>query len=77
MNKLLSFSLFFVFIFVGYGQQTPVSEIHTVLNRWHKAAADADFDAYFEEMTPDGVFIGTDATENWQNKAFRAFSCAV
>ena len=25
-------------------------------------------------MTKDGVFIGTDATENWQNDAFRAFS---
>ena len=25
-------------------------------------------------MTDDGVFIGTDATENWQNKAFREFS---
>jgi hypothetical protein len=25
-------------------------------------------------MTPKGVFIGTDATENWQNEAFRTFS---
>ena len=25
-------------------------------------------------MTDDSVFIGTDATENWQNKDFRAFS---
>ena len=25
-------------------------------------------------MTEDGVFIGTDPTENWQNKDFRAFS---
>ena len=74
MNNLLTFLFFGVFVFVGYGQQTPADEIHTVLNRWHKAAADADFDAYFEEMTQDGVFIGTDATENWQNKAFRTFS---
>jgi SnoaL-like domain len=49
-------------------------EIHITLNLWHKAAADADFDAYFSKMTPDGVFIGTDATENWQNKEFRTFS---
>ncbi|MCB0375942.1 MAG: nuclear transport factor 2 family protein [Sinomicrobium sp.] len=48
--------------------------IHTVLDSWHKAAADADFETYFSKMTPDGVFIGTDATENWQNSAFRAFS---
>ena len=45
-----------------------------MLVAWHKAAADADFDAYFGMMTSDAVFIGTDATENWQNAAFRSFS---
>ncbi|WP_452227139.1 nuclear transport factor 2 family protein [Lacinutrix cladophorae] len=49
-------------------------EIHTNLDAWHKAAANAKFDAYFNLMTKDGVFIGTDATENWQNEAFRTFS---
>lgn len=49
-------------------------EIDSSLNAWHKAAAKADFDAYFNLMTKDGVFIGTDATENWQNDDFRAFS---
>ena len=41
---------------------------------WHQAAADANFDAYFDKMTRDAVFLGTDATENWQNDAFRNFS---
>lgn len=49
-------------------------EINTVMDAWHKAAADADFDAYFGLMTKNGVFIGTDATENWQNSEFRSFS---
>lgn len=48
--------------------------IHTTLDAWHKAAADADFEAYFGLMTSDGIFIGTDATENWQNKEFKEFS---
>lgn len=48
--------------------------IDKMLVAWHKAAADADFEAYFDLMTSDGVFIGTDATENWQNQEFRAFS---
>ena len=61
-------------------QTTPVrssetsSTIDQVLVSWHKAAADADFDAYFGMMTDDGVFLGTDATENWQNAEFKAFS---
>ena len=44
------------------------------LDAWHQAAAEADFDRYFNLMTDDGVFLGTDATENWQNADFKAFS---
>lgn len=49
-------------------------EIDNVLDAWHKAASEANFEDYFGLMTNDGVFLGTDATENWQNKAFREFS---
>ena len=49
-------------------------EINSVLDAWHKAAGEANFDTYFGLMTTDGVFIGTDATENWQNQAFKEFS---
>jgi ketosteroid isomerase-like protein len=48
--------------------------INSVLDAWHEAAADAKFDAYFSKMTDDAIFIGTDATENWQNAEFKAFS---
>jgi len=53
---------------------TEKETINNILNDWHKAASDANFEAYFGLMTEDAVFIGTDATENWQNKAFKAFS---
>lgn len=49
-------------------------QVFAVLEAWHQAAAKADFETYFGLMTENGVFLGTDATENWQNKAFRAFS---
>ena len=49
-------------------------EIDTVINQWHKAAAEANFDNYFDLMTEDAVFIGTDAAENWNRKDFEAFS---
>ena len=49
-------------------------KINTILDSWHKAAANAEFDNYFSYMTTNGVFIGTDATENWQLDAFKAFS---
>ena len=49
-------------------------DITTNIEAWHKAAADADFEAYFSLMTEDGVFIGTDASENWQLKDFKSYS---
>ena len=68
------FLLMLILPFLGFSQNAEKTTIDTLLDSWHKAAADADFDAYFSKMTDDGVFIGTDATENWQNKAFREFS---
>lgn len=50
------------------------NKINTVIDSWHKAAANAEFDNYFSYMTSNGVFIGTDATENWQLDAFKTFS---
>ena len=53
---------------------TNQKNINTTLDNWHRAAAVADFETYFSLMTPNGVFIGTDPTENWQNQDFRSFS---
>ncbi|MDF0707834.1 nuclear transport factor 2 family protein [Flagellimonas okinawensis] len=55
-------------------QNTEKQKIDEVLDAWHLAAANADFESYFGKMTKDGVFLGTDAMENWQNDEFRAFS---
>lgn len=48
--------------------------INTVLDQWHKDAAETNFDSYFNVIADDGIFIGTDATENWNKKEFIAFS---
>lgn len=50
------------------------AEVEATLNLWHKAAGEANYEDYFNLMTNEGVFIGTDATENWQNEAFKTFS---
>jgi hypothetical protein len=49
-------------------------KINIILDSWHKAAANAEFDNYFSYMSSNGVFIGTDASENWQLDAFKTFS---
>ncbi len=69
-KPILSFVLF-VCSFCFAQQNT---EIDTMLQKWHKAAADADFESYFSHMTKDAIFIGTDPTENWNYSDFKAFS---
>ena len=49
-------------------------ETNKVLNNWHKAASDANFEGYFGLMDSVSVFIGTDASENWNKNKFQAFS---
>ncbi|MFZ3273378.1 MAG: nuclear transport factor 2 family protein [Lutibacter sp.] len=48
--------------------------INTMLDAWHKSASEAKYDAYFNAMSNTSVFIGTDASENWNNKDFKVFS---
>ena len=50
------------------------SEVNTLLDDWHKAAANADFETYFNYFSDNSIFIGTDAKENWDKKAFQAFA---
>ena len=48
--------------------------INVLMNNWHEAATDADYEGYFGKMDSVSVFIGTDATENWTKKQFENFS---
>lgn len=74
MIRISLFLILISFSTIVISQNPEKEAIDNMLISWHKAAADADFDAYFGHMTDDSVFIGTDATENWQNDEFRAFS---
>jgi hypothetical protein len=74
MKKLILFILFPFFSISLHAQNEAESKINTVLDGWHKAAAKADFDTYFDSMTDDAVFIGTDATENWNKVDFMKYA---
>lgn len=45
-------------------------QINNLLDSFNLAAAQADYNKYFNYFTDDAVFIGTDATENWDKKSF-------
>lgn len=72
MKKI--FLVIFLISSLAQAQTKETAKINSVLDNWHKAAAEAKYDNYINAMTDDAIFIGTDATENWNKKDFMAFA---
>lgn len=50
-------------------------DVNAMLDNWHKAAAEANFDRYFGYFASDtAIFIGTDATERWTVAEFKPWA---
>ena len=50
------------------------NKLNTLIDDWHLAAAQANFDDYFDPMDESFVFLGTAPDERWEKDAFAAFS---
>lgn len=74
MKNLLLFIVFPFLVNTVNAQDNLKKQIDMTLDAWHKAAAEANYNNYFDALTDDAVFIGTDATENWTKSAFQAYS---
>jgi len=61
-------------LMAGSPPQTPAQQVAAVLDDWHHAASVADEERYFQHFAPNGVFIGTDATERWTVTQFREWA---
>ena len=75
LNKSRLLLVLLVPIFIQ-AQQSPVvkEQITSVLDQWHKAGSDANFDAYFKLMDQQSIFIGTDPEELWNKQEFMDFA---
>lgn len=74
MKQLFLFILFTVGINNSNAQDEREYQVNFVLNAWHKAATEANFNLYFDAMSDDAIFIGTDAKENWTKPAFQSYA---
>ena len=74
MTRYPALFLLLVALAVPVVQADEAHRINTVLDGFHAAAADADYDRYTELMAQDIVFLGTDAGERWQGRAFTDFA---
>jgi len=50
------------------------AQIDSVLNDFHLAASDADYDRYFAHLAEESIFIGTDITERWSKSQFQEYA---
>lgn len=48
--------------------------INGVLTSWHVAADQGLYEFYFDQMTDDAVFLGTDASERWTKDEFMSYA---
>lgn len=68
---ILKVFLYTVFISCNtppYNKDREQQLIATTLDSFNRAAARADYEAYFKYYAEDAVFMGTDATERWNKK---------
>lgn len=50
------------------------ADIDKMMNEWHDAASRADEKLFFETMTHDGIYIGTDEGERWTRDEMKEWS---
>jgi len=55
-------------------ESTPEEHAAATLDAFHAAAARADEEMYFDLLTDDAVFLGTDPAERWSKPQFRAWA---
>ncbi len=56
--------------------QQPIADkvlIDKALTNFHQAAADTNLTQYFNLLTDDAIYLGTDASERWTKKAFKHY----
>ena len=51
-----------------------VTDLNTIVDKWHLAASNADFEGYFGPMTDSFIFLGTAPGERWGKDEFSTFS---
>lgn len=67
MNKILFLSFLLFSINLN-------AQLDKLVDDWHKAASEANFNSYFGIMDDSFVFLGTAPGERWEKEAFSKFS---
>lgn len=81
MNKLALIPCFVAAGFLGsctttqpFDAEMRAVVVDVVLDAWHDDASHGRFESYFDAMTEDSVFLGTDASERWTKQEFMGYA---
>lgn len=70
--KILFTYLVLILSITGYAQKGGKQDV--LMDNWHLAATNANFENYFGFMSDDFVFLGTAPGERWSKDQFAEFS---
>ena len=71
--KTLTF-LLIALLAIGAESKATNQTIDELLDGFHSAAENSNFDAYFSHFSSNGYFLGTDAAERWSVEAFKNYA---
>ncbi len=54
-------------------EEILTKDVNVFMDQWHTYAAKADT-AFFDQMSPNGIYIGTDKTEVWKRDEFKKWA---
>jgi len=74
IKNVIKLSLLYLLVLASLSARASSNQaINHVIDSFHQAASDADSIRYFDLLSEDGVFLGTDGTERWTKKEFRSY----
>ncbi|PRO67379.1 nuclear transport factor 2 family protein [Alteromonas gracilis] len=67
-------AMFMLMVSLSAAADGELATVDEVLNSLHETASTASFEKYFALYDDSAVFIGTDASEVWSKKEFKAYA---
>lgn len=57
----------------SHGEDALLINLSDKMNKWHNDVATFNYSAYFDFMSDDFIFLGTDPSERWSKEEFAGF----
>ena len=74
MISTIRYSLFLLLFGLTFNAVAQHAEIDAVLDDFHLAASEADYERYFGHLADSSIFFGTDMSERWTKSEFEEYA---